>query len=147
MRGNPGKRALNKREPKPRRGVPPCPRFMSDRGAGAWKRIGGLLDSMGVLTHADQGALVLLCEAFADWFECVDVVRREGIVYETPTAAGSIVKRAHPAVAMRNDAHRRIQSLLIEFGLTPAARSKVQRIDDDDADPLEELLREAQRPA
>ena len=38
---------------------------------------------------------------------------------------GGTMKRAHPAVSIRNDAARRAQSLMSEFGLTPAARSRV----------------------
>ena len=38
--------------------------------------------------------------------------------------------RAHTAVAQPADAARRVQSLLAEFGMTPAARSKVSGLPD-----------------
>ncbi|MNY64462.1 Phage terminase, small subunit [compost metagenome] len=39
--------------------------------------------------------------------------------------------KANPAVAMLADVDRRFKSYLVEFGLTPAARSKVQIKDDE----------------
>ena len=45
--------------------------------------------------------------------------------YETMSAQGGRMIRPHPAVAQRSDAIRRLQSLLAEFGLTPAAIGKV----------------------
>ncbi|QIE42321.1 P27 family phage terminase small subunit [Rhodobacteraceae bacterium SC52] len=40
--------------------------------------------------------------------------------------------RAHPVVAQRANAARRVQSLLWEFGLTPLARVKVADLPGDD---------------
>lgn len=48
-----------------------------------------------------------------------------GETYEAQTESGAIMFRAHPAVAMRNDASRRVQAAKAEFGLTPASREKV----------------------
>jgi P27 family predicted phage terminase small subunit len=47
--------------------------------------------------------------------------------------------KANPAVAMLADADRRFKSYLVEFGLTPAARSKVNTLPDEEEgrkDPL-----------
>jgi P27 family predicted phage terminase small subunit len=85
---------------------------------------------MGVLADGDLIALGLLCETLAEWIEARDTVARDGATYEATTEAGAVMYRAHPAVAQRSDAARRVQSLLSEFGLTPSARAKVRGLPD-----------------
>jgi P27 family predicted phage terminase small subunit len=104
---------------------------MSDRGREAWGYVIGVLDRMGVLTEADAMAVELMCEARADWLSARDQIIEAG--GETYTTEAGLIK-AHPAVAMRNDAARRLQSLLAEFGMTPSSRSKVNAQDDNGKD-------------
>jgi len=45
LKGNPGKRPLNKKEPKPKLEIPTCPAHLCPEGKGEWKRVtGGTLD-------------------------------------------------------------------------------------------------------
>lgn len=147
--GNPGKRALNKKEPKPKREAPSCPAHLSDNGKVAWGKLCVLLDRMGVLTEADSMALERLCDTYAEILECRDLIAKTGRTYTSVRSSGSeddsseqVLVKANPAVAMLADADRRFKSYLVEFGLTPAARSKVQVAKDDDekADPLAEFF-------
>lgn len=127
-----------KNEPKPQRARPSAPDHMSDLGCEAWEYIVGLADRMGVLTEADAVALELLCEARADWISARNAIRDYG--GETYTTEAGLIK-AHPAVAMRNDAARRLQSMLSEFGMSPSSRSKVNaRGDDDQEDPASKFF-------
>jgi P27 family predicted phage terminase small subunit len=57
--------------------------------------------------------------------ECDALIVAHGRIIETTTEAGSLFLRANPAVAMRNEAMRHLQSLLAEFGLTPSASARV----------------------
>src|SRR3569623_481106 len=125
IEGNPGKRALNKTEPKLPVAVPECPAILSERARGAWDSISPELIKMGVLTTADGMALTGLCEAYADWLDAIDAIKRDGLTYETTNQQGETLIKANPAVAMKSNAVRRIRAWLIEFGLTPAARSKL----------------------
>ena len=93
---------------------------------------------MDVLTLADRKALELLVSAYAEWRDCRDTVRLEGAFFDSHTAAGSPTIKAHPAVAAAADAWRRVRSMLVEFGLTPAARSKVSAAEAAVADPFDE---------
>lgn len=122
IKGNPGKRAINRREPKPRREVPSPPATLCPVSLVAWGKYSVILDRMGVLTEADSGALERLCECYAEMQEYKAIVKAERPTYET--SAG--LKKANPAVAMLADADRRFKSYLVEFGLSPAARSKVK---------------------
>ena len=142
IEGNPGKRAINKREPKPGREIPSCPAHLTDAGKVAWGRLCALLDRMGVLTEADAFTLERLCDCYAEILACREEVEARGRIYESVKGEGEVLMKANPAVAMLADADRRFKGYLVEFGLTPAARSKVQVKPDDDekADPLREFF-------
>lgn len=142
VEGNPGKRAINKREPKPRRETPSCPAHLKDGAKVAWGRLSVLLERMGVLTEADGFALERVCGCYAELLAYESLVDRDGATYSTTSTAGETVIKANPAVSMLADADRRFKSYLVEFGLTPAARSKVHATPDDDkkADPLQEFF-------
>jgi P27 family predicted phage terminase small subunit len=80
---------------------------------------------MGVLTVADTLALERLCDIYADILQLRDTIAVEGRTYTVQTEGGFLIK-ANPAVSMLADADRRFKSYLVEFGLTPAARTKVK---------------------
>lgn len=132
VKGNPGKRAINKKEPKPAPGIPSPPSHLTDSGKVAWGRLTVLLDRMGVLTEADTFALERLCDCYAEILELREEVEGAGRTYTTTSTQGETVIKANPAVPMLADADRRFKSYLVEFGLTPAARTKVQIKDDDE---------------
>lgn len=106
------------------------PAFLSDRAAQHWPELADLLADMAVLTDGDKTALGLLCETLCEWIEAGQTIAQHGATYEAVTEAGAVMHRAHPAVAQRADAARRVQSLLSEFGLTPSARAKLQGLPD-----------------
>ena len=115
----------NKREPQlPVASYQPPPSSMTAEDKAVWKVFCPLATSMGVLTEADLQTLERLCEVAAEVRRLTKVISVEGHTYSTD--AGLI--KAHPAVAMAADADRRLLSYLTHFGMTPAARSKVQAI-------------------
>ena len=142
VEGNPGKRAINKKEPKPKRVIPSCPAHMSDAGKVAWGRLSVLLDRMGVLTEADSAALERLCDCYSDILICRESLVADGWTYKTQDAQGNKLIKGNPAATQLRAADAQFKSYLIEFGLTPAARSKVHAQPDDDkkADPLQEFF-------
>ena len=130
VKGNPGKRAINRQEPKPRRERPSAPDHMSDKARETWGDVTGLLDRLGVLTEVDSVGLEMLCEAYADYLGArADLAAFGSNYYETINQTGGVMHRAHPAVAVMQDADRRIRGWLAEFGLTPSARSRVKGAD------------------
>ena len=106
LRGNPGKRPLNDREPKPRLGaeVPPFvrgnPAFVAE-----WKRHSERLTRYGLLTEVDDDALGALC---------VLSVKFREMVAADATA---------PALA---NITRELRALWSRFGMTPADRARVK---------------------
>lgn len=141
VKGNPSKRAVNKKEPKPPSGVPPVPKRLDKMGKYWFKRIGQELDAVGVMTTLDGKALELLIEAYTEYRQHCDVLTEEGYTYKTVSATGEDIVKAHPAAVMKSDAWKRIRAMLSEFGMTPASRSKVGASGPAEADPLEEFLK------
>lgn len=89
-------------------------------------RLAGILNGMGIASPDDVDALAMLASRLEEIEICTAVIEDAGRVYETVNTAGSAMIRARPEVGMRNEAMRHAQSLLNDFGLSPAARSKVQ---------------------
>ena len=131
--GNPGKRKLNDKEPSPAREIQRPPEHLTDWGKVAWGKLTVLLDGMGILTIADTLAL-------ADILQLRLTIADEGRTYTVQTEGGFLIK-ANPAVAMLADADRRFKSYLVEFGLPPAARTKV-KVDggEKEEDPLNQFF-------
>lgn len=107
VKGNPSKRAINKNEPKPPSGVPPIPKHFDKRGKYWFKRMGEELDAVGVMSTLDAKALELLVEAYTEYRHHCEVLDEEGYTYQTGSATGEKIVKAHPAAAMKADAWKR----------------------------------------
>jgi P27 family predicted phage terminase small subunit len=84
------------------------------------------IEGLSISSRTDTEMLALAAARMAEIEECDAIIKEHGRVIETVTdKAGNTAIRANPAVAQRNEAMRHLQSLLAEFGLTPAARSKI----------------------
>jgi P27 family predicted phage terminase small subunit len=94
---------------------------------------------MGVLTEADGLALERLCDCYSDILECRQLIERDGRTYTTEDQNGNILIKNNPAVNQLRAADSQFKSYLVEFGLTPAARTKVN-VDDPDGDKKEDPL-------
>ncbi|OQC42290.1 MAG: Phage terminase, small subunit [Acidobacteria bacterium ADurb.Bin051] len=140
VRGNPGKRKIPKHEPRPRVVNPAPPKGLRKDAAAQWRKLAPILARLRVLTEADLAALELTCNAWADYAEAAAFVKAEGAWYRTTTDTGGELVRANPALTERADAWRRFRLGLVEFGLTPASRSKVAALPAEEADPLAEFL-------
>ena len=140
LQGNPGKRALPKGEPKPAAGrLPSAPRWLSDEAKREWKRLAPRLWRVGLLTEVDGTALGLLCEAFAQYVTAKAVVDREGMLLMSEK--GNAYQ--HPATGLMTQARGELMKWAREFGMTPAARSRISVQAADDAPTLADMLFEA----
>ena len=139
LRGNPGKRPLNKREPKPKEGVPYCPSWLSDEARRHWKRTAAILKDMGLLTTADGDALANYCDTWAQWREMRDWIEKHGPVMPIRGApTGEVGEDGRPLPgpikyiqqAPQVNIARHLLLILgryqLEFGLTPSARTRIQ---------------------
>ncbi len=130
LAGNPGKRSLNRREPQPKPGLPRCPAQLSEEAKREWKRISKELATLGLLTRLDRAALAAYCQAWGRWLEAEERLRQHGVIVKSPN--GFPVQSPYLAVA--NKAMAQMSKLLVEFGLSPSSRSRIQSPTDDPDD-------------
>lgn len=116
---------LNKNEPEVAYGFAEPPAWLSETAAQHFRRISATLDRMQIASPDDADNLAMLASRLEEIEICTAVIEDSGRTYQTTTQGGDLMHRARPEVAMRNEAMRHAQSLLSEFGLSPAARSKV----------------------
>lgn len=123
-----GRRVLNVDEPQFEIGAPPCPSGLSADARSVWEELSSLLGAKRVVTKADGAALELLCVALARWRKLERFIAKRGRTYSSETVAGGKVIRPRPEVTMAAEAWREAQKMVIEFGLTPASRTKVKTV-------------------
>lgn len=126
LRGNPGKRALNKQEPTPDSLEKGPPAWLDARAKSLWRELEPMLTRTRVLTEADRRSLELLCDAYSEYRAAREFCRKNGTSYEAETDRGRSVTRVRAEVGIYQDAWKRVRAMLQEFGMTPAARSKVK---------------------
>ena len=124
LAGNPGKRALNKKEPKPRRSLPQCPTQLSAAAKTEWKRIAKELSQLGLLSTIDRAALSAYCASWGRWIEAEEKLRQHGTIVKSPN--GFPVQSPYLAVA--NAAMKQMVRILVEFGMSPSSRSGVEAL-------------------
>lgn len=146
LAGNPGHRPLNDSEPRPDTGAPEMPKGMPAAARREWARIVPPLIQLGMLTSIDGKALAAYCDAYAHWEMARKEILKHGLLVEEPITGleGAIIGtryKANPAVSEYNTFSKLMKSYLIEFGLTPASRSKLKiEKANDTPDPMAELL-------
>jgi len=138
LAGNPGKRPLNRAEPKPRRKRPRMPDHLSQPAQREWKRVTRELDGMGLLASADADAIAMYCDVYARWVEAVAKLNEEGMIVHTEN--GFPIQS--PYLGIANRCMAQLQKLLIEFGMTPAARSRIHLPEEKGNDPFDDFLRQ-----
>jgi P27 family predicted phage terminase small subunit len=122
-------------EPKPRRGSPVKPEWLTTGGSEEWDLIVPELLAMGTATAADRMALAGYCEASARFRVATELVGRSGLFLRDRDG----VIRKNPAVAQQRDASLELLRWAREFGLTPAARQPL-RVEHTVADALADRL-------
>lgn len=124
LRGNPGKRPINRTEPRPPAAEAsfdtPPPELAGDgRAIAEWRRLAPMLRECGLISHAERTALVALCQQWSRYLEAQAKVRRLGLL----TKAG-----VNPYLSIADKALAQCQRLWIELGLTPSSRARVHRL-------------------
>jgi P27 family predicted phage terminase small subunit len=122
LRGNKGKRPVNPREPQPERKAPTCPEHLDAEAKKEWKRLSKLLLKLGVLTEADGMALACLCQTWSTLGKAQRKLNETGLLFKTPSG----YVQQSPFVSIVSACGDIVMKLSQEFGLTPAARGRLQ---------------------
>jgi len=117
--------------PQPAHGLPDCPRYLRGKARGAWNLWRAELEAMDLDAAVDAMTLAAACMNYATCVKAHLKIEQQGEVIEEPIIArdsgkvlGSRIKK-NPWVAIRADAHRLLLAFASEFGLAPAARTRL----------------------
>ena len=148
LEGNPGKRRLNRREPKPKSEAPRCPVWLSEEAKKVWRRTVPDLKRMRVLSVVDGDALAAYCQIYARWKGVEEFLAKHGEVYSLRDENGRIkYMQPFPHVSIAKSLLHLLKSFQQEFGLTPSSRSRIEVQDPDTLDEEERLARRLLGPA
>lgn len=159
LRGNPSKLPLGSLlddTVRPKVAIPECPAHLSADAREEWVRITPHLEQLGLITEIDRAALAAYCSAWGDyvWAErriaqmnaeirvrppapegakrrprervlAADATGDRGRIWDTPSG----YKQISVPMQIRNRAMEQMKTFLNEFGMSPAARSRVTASD------------------
>lgn len=140
LEGNPGKRALNLSDGvNPRVEIPSPPKHLGIEARKEWKRISPLLEDLGLISGLDRAALALYCQAVGRLSELemafngkVQAKVDAGMSYfdavfdASRTITPSGYEQQSVIVNLIAGHRLQVHRHLMHFGLSPAARARVQ---------------------
>ena len=107
-------------------GTPDCPDWLDADAKTKWFELVPRLEQMGVLTLVDQGAVARYCHLWVRWRAAEDFIKKHGEIYPLKDDKGRTkCVQPWPQVATANKLAQQLTRLEQEFGLTPAARTRI----------------------
>jgi len=131
LQGTLRKDRTNANEPKPEALSKGIPKHLSKEARKYWQESFKLLDGAGILAVTDTDSLALYCETKARWIHAKKRLEKDGLVIK----AQSGFPVQNPYLQIMNKSHEQMMKLIVEFGMTPAARTKVNATPKDDEEP------------
>ena len=115
-----------------------CPKWLEPEAKKEWRRLAKKMELMGVLTEVDMAAFAGYCQAYARWKEAEEFITQHGTIVRTPSGYWQTV----PQVSIAQTYLKIMNRLAEQFGLTPAARSRIvaDGTNNKNGDEMEELL-------
>lgn len=126
--------------PTPRR--PHKPNNLDPQASELWDDIVPTLDRTQVLAVIDRAALIRLVNTWSLVIALEDDCKEHGHVERWTGIKGEQLSQIRPEARLLDQAERRLIVLLAQFGLTPAARSRVRGKEETDGDPAESYFKE-----
>jgi P27 family predicted phage terminase small subunit len=121
LQGNAGKRPINPFEPKPPAEMPEIPPHLNEEAHAEWNRMSTVLARLGLLTTIDRAAFSCYCVAWSRWVEAEESLKKTGNVIKAPSGYPIL----NPYLVISNRAMEQMKVFLVEFGLSPASRSRI----------------------
>ncbi len=136
IRGTDQKCRMNPDEPEPEIELPKPPKHLTGIAAKEWKRAGALLEELGLISDIDMCMFLAYCESYGRWREAEKKIKEQGLFIEVPIGIKKGKKgkedtiifavKKNPYLAIAKDAKREATKYAVEFGMSPASRSKVK---------------------
>lgn len=146
LAGNPGKRPLNKNEPKPKPIAPKCPSWLDKEAKREWKRVAPELERLGLLTVVDGATLAAYCQSWSMYVAAQQKIneyfKEHGkLTYSYINKAGAENEIPIPEIAIAEKALKQVKAFCTEFGLTPSSRGRMTLPERGEEDEFEAFLR------
>jgi len=90
----------------------------------------------GLLSKVDRAALAAYCCAYSRWIQAETILRSSGLLVK---AWGGLPVQ-NPALGIADRAMSQMKAFLVEFGMTPSSRTRVQAAHPDQTDMLADFL-------
>ena len=142
LEGNPGKRPAAQDAPNPAVLTNlKAPSFLPPAAKREWKRVVMELARLNLISDLDVMALAAYCNTYSTWLHAIGEIKKNGMVVKTPNG----FFQTSQFVKIERDAQEQMLKWLKEFGMTPAARTRVgtDSGEDEDDDPFEALAKRA----
>ena len=137
LEGNPGKRPLNENEPPTIEGGGDCPEELQGEAQAEWFRIVADMKELGVMSKEYRPALIMYCDTWAEFIRCRDAVKGMGLTVRS--ANGSTAK--NPLLSVLSQLKKEARAWLVEFGMTPTSKSRLNMEPTKVTDDLDEYLK------
>jgi P27 family predicted phage terminase small subunit len=152
LRGNPGKRSINKDEPKPRPIAPKRPGWMNKDAKRIWKDLSKKLEPLGLLAEVDGLNFQNLCLSASMIKGLALFLEDKGMVMEIERTDKngdylSSYFQQRPEVAIMFKAMEMVNKLGAKFGLSPADRAGLGVKPKENRDEFEEFLDRGKKKA
>ncbi len=132
LEGNRGKRKLNN-EPKPPAGAPDMPGHLDTKGQEAWRWLCGILEGMGLLVKSDIAVMTLYCDTWSEYIEARHNVQKYGSVLASKKTGTAYLS---PHISLESMLKKQLMSCLMELGLSPTSRARLNITAATEDDPL-----------
>ena len=137
LQGNPGKRPINKSEPKPERKAPLCPPHLDEQAKQIWKDTVAVLQPLGLIAITDVALLALYSQTYSIWLTLTAELKRDGAFIMVPCTdkTGEPLRDFNDKVIMEPIKNPRMSEMRLlaaqlrlmasDFGMTPSARARL----------------------
>lgn len=112
--------------PAPEAGITPPPEWLEPDALAEWNRVVPMLEAAHVLSVVDYSQLAAYATAHGLAVKATKQLKRQGLT--TKRANGSVM--ANPLIAIAREARAQALRIAIEYGLTPAARTRIRPNED-----------------
>lgn len=136
LAGNPGKRHLNRVEPRPPASSARAPRGLDEEGHKFWLDYVRGMAAIGVMKLSDEPAARLMTEHYAIAIRAATQLHDEELILE-----GRDGPKKNGLTQIFRDHSAATRSWMIEFGMTPASRSRLGTPEDEQPSLADELFR------
>ena len=120
-----------------------APTDLNEWGQKYWIDIMSEYSKVGLVTKVDIGALHSLCQWYGVFQEALDLVAAKGLEVEierfTQKGESYLITDVNPMIGVADKAYKNYKMMCVEFGLTPASRTRISAPDLKDEDKFAEF--------